>query len=269
MQPVHYQPTQSVLQNSEPCKDNYNPFVSDGLISLTADSEAISIKILRDTGETQSILEATILPLSEETSIEASMLVQGVELGVLNVPLHKVYLQSELITGPVIVGVQPTLPVQEVSLPLGNDLAGGKVKPEPKVVSNLGKLLSSAPASDGQSETFPACVVMKATAKKMQEQEGDNSDNSQLASGKGNSPIEESHDLPMASDLTGLPVTHSHLLADKAANSEVLQYRLAQGALSEEEAGHLAQCFYIKSEILMRKWCPHDVQANEEWQVVY
>ena len=58
------------------------------------------------------------------------MLVQEVELGVLSVPLHKVYIQSELITGPVIVGVQPTLPVQGVSL-LGNDLAGVGVRLSP------------------------------------------------------------------------------------------------------------------------------------------
>ena len=64
---------------------------------------------------------------------------------------------------------------------------------------------------------------MRAAAKKMQEQEGENSDNSQLALGKVSSPIEESHDPPMASDLTGLPMSHSQLLADQAADNEVYQ----------------------------------------------
>ena len=73
--PVHNQPsTQSVLQNSEPCEDNYHPFVSDGLISLTADSEAIPIKILRDTEATQSILAATILLLSEKPLLKPACL---------------------------------------------------------------------------------------------------------------------------------------------------------------------------------------------------
>ena len=45
-------------------------------------------------------------------------------------------------------------------------------------------------------------------------------------------------------------------------------YRLAQGALSEEEADLHAQCFNIKSGILMRKWHPCVFPANEEWKVV-
>jgi len=34
----------------------YLPFVSDGFVSLTSDSDAIPVKILRDTGATQSHL---------------------------------------------------------------------------------------------------------------------------------------------------------------------------------------------------------------------
>ena len=48
------------------------------------------------------------------------MLVQGVELGVLKVHLH-------LVSGGVIVGVRPTLPIQGIAFIMGNDLAGGKV----------------------------------------------------------------------------------------------------------------------------------------------
>lgn len=39
-------------------------------------------------------------------------------------------LTHDLITGPVIVSVRPTLPVHCVSLLLGNDLAGGNVIPD-------------------------------------------------------------------------------------------------------------------------------------------
>ena len=42
---------------------------------------------------------------------------QGVELGRVTVPLHN----ANLIIGPVIVGVRPSLLVQDVSLILGND----------------------------------------------------------------------------------------------------------------------------------------------------
>ena len=48
-------------------------------------------------------------------------------LNVLNVLLHKVFLKSNLITGPMVVEVRPSLPVRKVGLILGNDLTGGKV----------------------------------------------------------------------------------------------------------------------------------------------
>ena len=38
-------------------------------------------------------------------------------------------------SGPIIVGVQPTLPVEGVSLLLGNDLAGAKVMVDPCLCS--------------------------------------------------------------------------------------------------------------------------------------
>ena len=42
-------------------------------------------------------------------------------------PLHEVYLKSNLIIRPVVVGVIPSLPIRKLGLVLGNDLAGGKV----------------------------------------------------------------------------------------------------------------------------------------------
>ena len=57
-------------------------------------------------------------------------------LGVVSVPLHVVYLSSELLTGRVTVGNRLTLPIKGISLILGNDLAGSKVMPDLQLVSN-------------------------------------------------------------------------------------------------------------------------------------
>ena len=51
------------------------------------------------------------------------MLIQGVELRTFCVPLHSIHLKSGLLTGPVVVGVGPSLPVHGASFILGNDLA--------------------------------------------------------------------------------------------------------------------------------------------------
>ncbi len=53
---------------------------------------------------------------------------------VLKVPLHRVYLQTELVPGFLDVGVRPTLPVPGIEFNLGNDLAGGRVLPALEVL---------------------------------------------------------------------------------------------------------------------------------------
>jgi len=80
-----------------------HPFVSEASASLSEDTETIKVKILCDTGTTQFLLEANILPLTDQTSIGASVLIQGLGLDVINVPLHQIFLHSELVSGPVIV----------------------------------------------------------------------------------------------------------------------------------------------------------------------
>ena len=60
------------------------------------------------------------MPLSVSTSTGEIINAQGIEGGCVNVPLHKVNLVSDLVTGSVVVGTRPTLPIKGVSLLLGN-----------------------------------------------------------------------------------------------------------------------------------------------------
>ena len=74
----------------------YEPFLSDGSVSLNSDfAQYTPIKILRDTGASQSLILADTLPFSEKTSSGTSVLIQGVECGFINVPLHNIYLSSD------------------------------------------------------------------------------------------------------------------------------------------------------------------------------
>ena len=133
---------QSCIQEENPiltrtCKESvsedsimeiYEPFLSDGFVSLNSDSaQSTPITILRDTGASQSLILADTLPFSEKSSSGTSVLIQGVECGFVNVPLHNIYLSSDLVTGPVAVGIRPYLPFKGIHLLLGNDLAGDKV----------------------------------------------------------------------------------------------------------------------------------------------
>jgi len=63
------------------------------------------------------------------------------------------------------------------------------------------------------------------------------------------------------------PMKRGQLIREQQCDTELVQ--LAKEAISEEEAGTCAQCYYIKSGVLMRKWRPPDAPATEEWQVVH
>ena len=154
--------------------ENYKPCISEGVVSLVGDEKSSQkVKILRDTGATQSLMLDSVLPLTENSFTGANVLISGVEMGVLEVPLHEVNIKSSLIIGNIVIGTRPSLPVEGISLILGNDLAGEKVMVDPRVVEK--------PRDDEKTERlaekfpgiFPASVVtrsMKAKEEAIKEQ---------------------------------------------------------------------------------------------------
>lgn len=135
-----------------------NPFISEGFVSISVDDRPVPIRMLRDTGTTQSLLVENVLPLSEKSATGSRVLIQGVELGVIPVPLHKIHLTSDLVSGMVVVGVRPTLSIEGVSFLLGNDLAGEKVVPNLQVVNNVDSVDDDRVGVENSPEVFPACA---------------------------------------------------------------------------------------------------------------
>ena len=150
----------TVKENTDPVRRDYLPFVSQGTVSLSEDcSNPIPIRILRDTGATQSLLLQEVLPFDNESATGESVLAQGIEGGFINVPLHKVFLKSDIVSGLVNVGLRPTLPVKGIALLLGNDLAGGKVSPFIHLTSKINSRDENATNDKKSSELYPACAV--------------------------------------------------------------------------------------------------------------
>ena len=89
---------EKVKQEDERLID-FLPFISEGTVALSEGKENLErpIRILRDTGSSLSVLLAGVLPLSEKTYTGQSVLLQGVEMGSIKVPLHRVKLKSELV----------------------------------------------------------------------------------------------------------------------------------------------------------------------------
>ena len=67
------------------------------------------------------------LHLLGNTSAGEHVLLQGVDPGFHSVPLHHINLKSDFVSGQVVVGVRPSLPVEDISLLFGIDMAGDKV----------------------------------------------------------------------------------------------------------------------------------------------
>ena len=142
----------------------------EGSVSLDSDKDDPKpVKIMRDTCCAQSMILERSLPFSEVSATGEKVLIQGIGTDVVSVPLHKINLKSDLVSGTVIVGVRPELPVKGVSMLLGNDLAGGKVLPEP--------IVTHEPCTEADyvenSVVFPACAVTRSmTQKAMLDSEG-------------------------------------------------------------------------------------------------
>ncbi len=121
-----------------------------GFISLTETGPKVPITILRDSAASQSVILEGVLPLTDMSSVNSEALVCGFGMKFVGVPLHSIHLDCELVKGCVVVGVRPQLPLDGVSLLLGNDVAGGKVllNPEETVVPLPGQ-------SDDLEQRYP------------------------------------------------------------------------------------------------------------------
>ena len=258
----------------------FKPFVTEGFISVAGSNyPPTPIKILRDTGASQSLLLDGVLPLSEQTATDQSVLLQGIGGYVINVPLHKVELKSDLVSGLVVVGVRPTLPIEGISLLLGNDLAGEKIIVNPHMIKKPCSQNDESNIENGCSFTYPSCAVTRAMSKKMSKQTSDNATSSSMLdlsqTFMANSELDkqnisglECQFMPEPTGSIDMSVfTRDKLIGEQESDPELSMLR--SKALSFEEIDEVPSCYYLKSGILMRKWRPPDAKVDEEWRVVH
>ena len=260
--------------------ENYKPFISEGVVSLVGDENSSQkVKILRDTGATQSLMLDSVLPLTENSFTGANVLISGVEMGVLEVPLHEVNIKSSLINGNIVIGMRPSLPVEGISLILGNDLAGERVMVDPRVVEK--------PRDDEETEKlaekfpgiFPASVVTRSKkAKKeaikeqgeeeiglsgtflenidgkFEERNKEKADNALMRNESRN--VKENIPEKQESESKSV-ISRQNLIVEQSKDKELLD--LFKIALTPVEAEKVSVGYLIKENILMRKWSSHCV----------
>lgn len=251
------------VQNVDKC---FRSFLHEGEVSqCKLDAIGKPIVVLRDTGSARSLMDQKALP--PESKESATGLVEGISLTEMSVPLHEVELKCDLVSGPVTVGVVPRLPMEGVDFLLGNDLAGDKVVVSPVVLDRPVEVPETERLEDEFPGIFPDCAVTRSQAR-IAEQEGvdvEESDNQVW--------LAETFMKDINGDIVG-----------SGANNEVLYSRsslveaqqvdpglkcLFQKACSEAEAKVVPECYYVKNDILMRKWRPSQRPADAEWCVVH
>ena len=258
----------------------------NGFVSFSGDNcPPTPIKIVRDTGASQSLILADILPFSEKTSSGTSVLIQGVKCGTVNIPLHHVNLSSDLVTGLVVIGIKPSLPFKGVRLLLGNDLAGDKVVVNPLVTDtpNIGQ--TDDPIEQEIPDLYPSCAVTRAMAKKaiLKNSNSDIDLTDTFISQYFNNEIKKSLDPSLSDTQTDSSMScHSPPRSVYQGHDTMSKSQLIQGqqtdaefsklifrALPEDEISQVPMCYYIKNGILMRKWRPFHVPADDEWAVYH
>ena len=130
-------------------------------------SKSTPIKILRDTGASQSLLLLNTLPFSDSSYIGTNVLIKGVNSKDLeSIPLHSVHILSKFVSGPVTIGVRESLPYRDIQLLLGNDLAGDSVIVNPLITAKPCVDQTCDQREKDNSHFYPACAITRAMSKK-------------------------------------------------------------------------------------------------------
>ena len=206
---------------------------------------------------------------------------------IVNVPPYNIYLFSDLVNGIMAVGIRPSLIFKGGHLLFGNHLAGDKVVVDPLLTSTPCVDQPHDPIEQDFPDCNPSCAVTRAMVKKANQNHGmqdidliDNligpSLNDEISNflSPSQSDIQTDFDTPRSnSDLSPSisndqghdQLSRSQLCKEQDSNFEISP--LFGKYLDENEMPQVTVCYYVKNDILMRKWRFPDFSADVEWTV--
>ncbi|CAB4005229.1 Retrovirus-related Pol poly from transposon, partial [Paramuricea clavata] len=258
-----------VKANADPIMKVFEPFVNAASVSLLNNpTQRIPVQVLRDTGASQSLILTNTLPFSAESYSGNNVLIKGVHSSdYSSVPLHNIRLHSDLVSGDVSIGIIDTLPFDGIQLLLGNDLAGEKVTVNPIVTNKPMKPCSTSISDVIEQEIpnlYPSCAVTRAMVKQ-QELENNKRDDLDSSYDLSDTFLTQLFDSgPKTTQITKndaidtKSLSTSNLIHEQNNDPEIAI--LIQQAFDEKEISDQAMGYFIKNDILMRKWRPPDVR---------
>ncbi|KAK4326191.1 hypothetical protein Pmani_003259 [Petrolisthes manimaculis] len=276
-----------VLSNCSP--DNplpeFESFLADASVKIN--NKVFPVKLYRDTGAFQSVM---FNPTGQKLNPSKYVLVGCVHRCEKPTPLVDVELQFGPFSGVKSVGLLEYQPLPGIDFLLGNDIAGGKIATNPVVSVSPVVESSTRKLEQKFPETFPVCAVTRSIAR-ARLTKPTNPDTPDVSSGplsdsvgtvdaicdageKSTVEDEVSLDLNVLFDLPGGAIPHNKELLG-ATQLTNLQRKdpecssLLEKAVSEEESKkELKECFFMRRDILHRRWKPSDLPADDgAWDV--
>lgn len=220
--------------------ETFLPFVSDGYVSLVGSEVKVPVKILRDTAAFNSFIQASVLPFSVESETGGHVPVLGMGMTELQVPLHNIMLHCDLFQGQISVGVRPALPIEGITLILGNGVAGGRVwaAPPPPTASSVGLLRMQPDENEVSPDVSAACAVTRSMKHKSE------------AEAKSETKGEASHSLSFSLSDVPLSVSQEELKVEQQADASL--NGLFEQVLPNSEVKNKSHCYFLYDELLSR-----------------
>ncbi|KAK8399316.1 hypothetical protein O3P69_003435 [Scylla paramamosain] len=237
----------------------YKPYCFSGSVSLHGDSQpSIPITLLRDSGALHNFVLRKVVPPLSQCQVGGSLRVKGL-FSQGEVPLCRIYLQSPVVSGYITAGIVDELPVDGVSLVLGNVTVenmpgqtapstnhGNPPDPMPPKVSPVCVVTRSASrrmASNAPSEPHPSKTTIGNTVgHDTLSPEFSLQDFFQQAGKEPDPPESSLNSDPVVHCIEGTPVTRSTLIAEQARDPQLKA--LKECFLDESAAVPLAA--YVK-----------------------
>ncbi|XP_064103297.1 uncharacterized protein LOC135213249 [Macrobrachium nipponense] len=219
--------------------DGFKPFCFDGvLVAGDEHSKGVVVKLMRDTGSSQSLVVRGAVPGLEDCLTNDKVIVRSIG-GLTSLPRARVHLDCGIFKGDIIVGIVESLPIPGVDVLVGNDAAGNRVVPDPVVCDTPLEVSPVQQLEDVERDLFLSCVVERSRG------------------------------------LRGIVLTESVPSIDDQFNSVECGARSAveddkplfKNALTEKESMAESTCYYLKAGVLMRKYRASTAVATASWEV--
>ena len=170
---------------------------------------------------------------------------------------------------------------------LGNDLAGDKVVVNPLLTSTPCVDQPPDPIEQEIPDLYTSCAVTRAMAENAKQSDGmqditltdtliGQSLNDEISNSLSPSQSDIQADFDTSrSNTDRSPSISNDQVHDQLSRSQLCKEQhsdpeistLFERALDEKEISQVPVCYYVKNDILMRKWRPPGVSAEDEWTV--